>query len=152
VEEFLARYVEDPRRFLRLVEEALSGSDLESIGEDLARMLDMVSSGTSQHASLVTAFAAVRGATSHAASLSALTALRRQLADRDIHPTPTLLVSVNTRLLGPGTSAETDAFVAALGREWQTAENQLGVDIDARVFALVKSTDARLEQALGVTP
>lgn len=152
VEEFLARYVEDPRRYLRLVEDALDGSDLESIGEDLARMLDMVSSSTSEHAPLATAFRAVRAATSHRESLSALTALRVELAHRNVQPTTTLLVSVNTRLLGPGTSAETDAFVAALGREWQVAELRLDVDIDARVFALVKSSDAGLEDALGVTP
>jgi hypothetical protein len=152
IEEFLARYVEDPRRFVRLVENVLDGSDLESIGEDLARILAMVSSSTSEHASLAAAFRAVRTATSHRESLNAQTTLRTELAMRNIQPTTTLMVSVNTRLLGPGTSAATDAFVAALGLEWQLAEHRLDVDIDSRIFALVKSADSGLEGALGVTP
>jgi hypothetical protein len=35
-------------------------------------------------------------------------------------------------------------------QEWQDAEQRLGIDIDARVFALVKSSDSTLEQALAV--
>ena len=115
-------------------------------------MLNMVSSAAPEHESLVSAFNAVRAATSHRDSLDALTTLRRELASRDIQPNATLMVSVNTRLLGPGTSAATDAFVAELAREWHAAEIALDVDIDARVLALVKSSDVALERALGVTP
>jgi hypothetical protein len=61
-------------------------------------------------------------------------------------------VSVNTRLLGPGTSADTDRFAAAAVSQWEDAEDHLGVDIDARVFALVKSSHVGLERALGVPP
>ncbi len=152
VEEFFARYVEDPRRYCRLLDDVLSGSDLEAIGDELARILDMVSSARPEHSSLVNAFSAVRVATSHREGLRAQTALRSELARRDIQPTTTLMVSVNTRLLGSGTSGNMDCFAAALAREWQAAEVALNVEIDARVFALVKSSDATLERALGVTP
>ena len=152
VEEFFARYVEDPRRYCRLLDDVLSGSDLEAIGDELARILDMVSSARPEHASLVNAFSAVRVATSHREGLRAQTALRSELARRDIQPTTTLMVSVNTRLLGSGTSGNMDCFAAALAREWQAVEVALNVEIDARVFALVKSSDATLERALGVTP
>ena len=152
IEEFFARYVEDPRRYCRLLDDVLSGSDLEATGDELPRILDMVSSARPEHASLVNAFGAVRVAASHGDSLRAQTALRSEFVRRDIQPTTTLMVSVNTRLLGPGTSENTDCFAAALAREWQAAEVELDVEIDARVFALVKSSDAALEGALGVTP
>ena len=87
VDEFLARYVEDPRRYCRLVDDVLSGSDLETIGDELARILDMVSSAGPEHASLVNAFRAVRVATSHEEGLRAQTAIRSELARRDIQPT-----------------------------------------------------------------
>jgi hypothetical protein len=152
VEQFLAKYVEDPRRYFRFLEAALSASDLEVMGDELARLLGMVSSGTPQHDSLIGAFEGVRSADSHHSSSLALATLRTELAHRGILPTPTLLVSVNTRLLQPGTSAESDRFLSNAVRDWIAAECHLGVDIDARVFALVKSSDAALERALGVSP
>jgi hypothetical protein len=152
VEEFLTRYVEDPRRYFRLLDAALIPSDLELVGGELDRLLEMVSSMTPEHRSLAAAFEAVRSSNSHAQSANALTTMRAEFARRGIQPSATLLVSVNTRLLGPGTNAQTDRFMAAAVREWHDAERDLGVDIDARVFALVKSADSGLEQALGVTP
>jgi len=152
VEELLARYVEDPRRYFRFLEAALSASDLETTGDELARVLSQVASSTLDNASLVSAFDAVRTANSHNEGLRALSALRAELARRGIQPTTTLLVSVNARLLGPGTNSDTDHYLAAAVDAWQASERNLGVDIDARVFALVRSSDPALEQALGVTP
>jgi hypothetical protein len=152
VEEFLARYVEDPRRYFRFLDAALSPSDLETVGDDLARVLEMVSSAAPEHAALVAAFDAVRSANSHGESIRALATLRAEFARRGVQPTATLLVSVNTRLLRPGTNPGTDRYAAAMAKDWHAFENLLGIDIDARVFALVKSTDQSLERALGIAP
>ena len=118
----------------------------------MERLLEIVTSGAAEHEPVRAAFAAVRAADSHEASSVALRNLRSELARRGICPTPTLLVSVNTRLLGPGTNAETDELLADIVQAWNVAEQRLGINIDARVFAYVKSTDPALDSALGVTP
>jgi hypothetical protein len=150
VEEFLSRYVEDPRKFFRLLDAALAPSDLELVSEELNRILQYVASDTSEFQPLRAAFAAVRDAASHAESLGALNVLRADLARRGILPTPTLLISLGVRVLRPGTTTETDRFLARAIQEWQATEERLGIDIDARVFALVKSSDPALEQALPI--
>ena len=43
-------------------------------------------------------------------------------------------------------------FVAGLLRDWETAEQRLGIDIDFRIFGIVKSSNPNLELALGVRP
>jgi hypothetical protein len=152
VEELLTKYAEDPRRYFRFLDAALDGSDLESVSDDLGRVLAMVSSGSDEHRGLIVAFETTRVAASHEESVQAVARLRAELSQRGVLPGTTLLVALNTRLLGPGTSAETDGFMAKLLRDWSSAEQRLGVDIDARVFALVKSADDALERALQVVP
>jgi hypothetical protein len=152
VEEFLAKYAEDPRRYFRFLDVALNGSDLETVSDDLGRILSMVSSRSDEHRDLIGAFDAIRMTASHEESVRAVAQLRAALSQRGVLPSTTLLVALNTRLLGPGTSAETDRFVAMLLRDWTSAEHRLGVDIDARVFALVASADETLERALQVVP
>jgi hypothetical protein len=149
VEEFLTRYAQDPRRFYRLFEAALAPSDLESVATDLERTLECVTAGNPENESLRQAFAALRNVLSHEDSRRAVANLRTDLARRGILPTQTLLVALNTRVIRPGTNRDTDAFLATLIRDWNDAEERLGVDIDARAFSLVRSADASLEQLLG---
>jgi len=150
VEDFLRRYVEDPRRYFRLLEASLAPSDLELVSEELTRVLRFVASAEPASQSLGTAFAAVRDAASHADSVRALNTLRTELTRHGVQPTPTLLISLGVRVLRPGTNADIDRFLARAMQEWEDAEERLGIDIDARVFALVKSSDPTLEQALPV--
>lgn len=148
VESFLSRYAEDPRRFLRLVEAALGPSDLESAGEDLGRVLDWVSAPKGTE--LAEIFAAFRGARSHADTAQALTRLRAILARAGIPPARPLIAMLNARVLRPGTTAATDAFLGSLRQGWIRAERDLGIEIDLRVFAMAHSEDDTLEQALGL--
>src|SRR5208282_1841356 len=148
VEEFLSRYVGDPRRFFRLLDAALAPSDLELVSEELGRVLQFVASDLDQSQPLRAGFRGVREAQNHADSVQALNALRTELARQGVQPTPTLLISLGVRVLRPGTNTETDNFLARSIAEWQAAEQRLGIDIDARVFALVKSADPALEEML----
>jgi hypothetical protein len=150
VEEFLSRYVEDPRRYFRLLDAALAASDLELVSEELGRVLQFVTSDADQFQPLRVGFAGVRDAQTHAGSVQALNALRTELGRQGVQPTPTLLISLGVRVLRPGTSADTDRFLARSMEEWQAAEQGLGIEIDARVFALVKSSDPSLEQMVEI--
>jgi hypothetical protein len=150
IEEFLNRYAMDPRYFVRLLDSAVAPSDLEQMGDDLRRVLDYATDRERPDAELVASFFDLREANSYAEISNAVGRLRRRLSALGTNPTSTLLVALNARVLHPGTSAATDAFLAQLVRDWREAEEQLGVDVDARVFALARSTDVALEQALSL--
>jgi hypothetical protein len=152
VEEFFDQYVMDPRRFFRFLEAALAPSDLESVSDALGSVAALVGSDDEGAVELRSAFAAVREAASHNDSTAALVRLRAALSRKSIVPTPALLISLNARLLAPGTSVHTDLFIAGLLRDWEAAEQRLGIDIDFRIFGIVKSSDSNLELALGVRP
>jgi hypothetical protein len=148
VEDFLNQYVRDPRRYFRLLDAALAASDLEVVSEEVSTVLEVVTSEGSGAPALVAAFGAVRAADSHAATVAALNRLRAELSLNRIQPTPTLLIALATRVLRPGTNADTDGFLSRSQRDWDAAEHRLGIDVDARVFALVKSWDPELERVL----
>lgn len=148
VEDFLKQYARDPRRYFRLLEASLAASDFEVVSEEVGRVLQILASDEPSTPLIASAFGAVRDAGSHAASVNALNALRAELSRSHIQPTPTLLISLSTRILRPGTNADTDRFLARCLREWNAGEERLGIDVDARVFALVKSADPELEQVL----
>ncbi len=148
VEDFLVRYAEDPRRFFRFVEAGLGPSESEVVGEDLERAL---AHAIRNPPSLITeAFEAVRSASSYHRSTWALAQLRSELAQNGIEPTTELLVAMNARLLGPGTNPQLDSYLAALIRDWRDTEERLGVEVDIRTFAYIKSNDPELEHSLGI--
>jgi len=150
VEDFLGEYVHDPRRFFRLFEASLAASDLEFASVELRQVVRLAAADQPGRDSLAPAFAAVRDASSHTEQLSALSMLRAQLVRNGVQPTPTLLISLSLRVLRPGTGIDTDRFLGRVLQEWDNAEERLGIDIDARVFALVKSSDSSLEEALRI--
>lgn len=152
VEEFHERYAEDPRRFLRLVDAALLPSDLESVGHELQRIVTRLASGPGHDATCSEIVEDLRTADSHAASARAVKHLRAHLAGCGIQPTPTLMVSLNARLVRPGTSQKTDDLTSRLLVEWDAAEMRLGVEIDVRVLALAKSGESTLEHAIDTQP
>ncbi|MCY1045627.1 protein DpdJ [Corallococcus sp. bb12-1] len=152
VEKFHEKFAADPRRFLRLLDSRLTPSDAEWVGTELERILERLAGAGERDQALIRAVADVRTAQGHMALNEALHALRTALAHRGISPTPTLLVSMNTRLLAPGTRPETDAFLSGVFARWRADEERLGIDIDSRLVALLYSHDTDVEEALQVTP
>lgn len=151
VEAFLDEYSSDPRRFFRLLDAALGTSELEAVGYDLARILHVATSDT-EGTSLSAAMSEIRQANSHASSMVALKRLRSALTNSGIQASQTLLISMLTRFLGPGTGTPTDAFLSSLLCNIENAEARLGIDLDARVCAFSRRKDAGLEKALGLAP
>jgi hypothetical protein len=150
IEEFVLEYSKNPRRFLRLIDSKLSPSDLEDSSEELVRIVQMAAQNLNNSNEISAAFFKVRSATNHSQSSEAAKNLRAALSSAGITPTMTLLVALNTRILHPGTSEQTDAYLASALDEWRSAEESLDINIDVRVFALVKSADPTLSSSLGV--
>jgi hypothetical protein len=63
-----------------------------------------------------------------------------------------LLLTLNARVIGPGTNERTDRFLSRIIEDWQNAETRLGIDVDARSLALAYSRHTDLEAALAVVP
>jgi hypothetical protein len=131
---------------------ALGPSDIETIADDLDFIMASVAASESRHADLREAFGALRVADSYATKATALTDLRTRLSESGVNPTPALLLALNTRILAAGTNERTDRFIGQTIAAWDAAERRLGIDVDARVFALAHSGDTALEGALGVVP
>ena len=152
IEELHARVAEDPRRFVRMVRAALEPSDLEAIGDDLERTLQVLASSVPGDQDLREGVRALREAPNHRRRFDALRTLREGLSRRSVATTRSFLVAMQTRVLGPGTSVDTDAWLAGVFRRWTEAEQRLGIDVDLRAFALIQAEDVGLEAALKVRP
>ncbi|AFY67277.1 protein DpdJ [Geitlerinema sp. PCC 7407] len=144
IEEILQRYAADPAGFFRLVESALEPSDFEIIDSELTNLLELTDSDDS----ICEALAQVRGAESYQSLAIASENLRRTLSHRGILVTPTVMTAIHARVLTPGSNVETDRQLLNLIRDWQAQEDRLGIEIDARVFAYIASTQSRFTDAL----
>ena len=144
IEEILQRYAADPAGFFRLVESALEPSDFEIIDSELTNLLEL----TDSDASVQDALAQVRNAASYQSLTEANEHLRRVLSHQGILVTPAVMTAIHARVLTQGSNVETDRQLLELIRFWQVEENRLGVEIDARVFAYIASTQDRFTDAL----
>jgi hypothetical protein len=59
------------------------------------------------------------------------------------------MISFSARLLRPGFTRNADLFLAQLLQLWTSEEQRLGIDIDARVIAFVKSFDQEVDTLVG---
>jgi ATP-dependent helicase Lhr and Lhr-like helicase len=146
IEEILQRYAADPAGFFRLVESALEPSDFEIIDSELTNFLKLTDSDDS----IQDALTQVREADSHQSLAIASDHLRRILSHQGILVTPAVMIAIHARVLTPGSNVETDHQLLDLIRTWQAEEERLGVEIDARVFAYIVSTQDRFTDALPV--
>lgn len=144
IEEILQQYATDPAGFFRLVESALEPSDFEIIDSELTKLLEL----TATDSLVIDALAQVRNAQSYQSLTGASEQLRRMLSHRGILVAPPVMTAIHARVLTPGSSIETDRQLLDLIRYWRLEEERLGVEIDARVFAYVASTQSRFTDAL----
>ncbi|MEU4465266.1 protein DpdJ [Streptomyces sp. NPDC024017] len=146
IEQLSRYYAEDPRRFWRLVETALTPNDYEYVDTTLTRLLRHVT--TAPTGAAAQAMAGLRARTSAADSRQALTDLRSAWSTLDGPPRHSAVAALSTRLLRPGSSPTTDASALALIDAWQALEHRLGVEVDARVIAYAVGS-GRLPTGLG---
>lgn len=151
LQRLLERYVEDPRRFFRLVDSALRPSDFELVDAELTRILEWASTD----AAVADALSAVRKAQDQSSLQGAFSALMTVLANKGAFISHPVIAALSARILRPASGASTDRLVKDLLSRWRNEEARLGVEIDARVFAYASSGDRGLDAALadsGLTP
>jgi hypothetical protein len=149
IENFLARYGEDPRRFFDLVDAALKPSDFEIADEQLTVFLEWLMSD--EDATVREAVGVVRTSMNdrYDAFASALQSLIRLLSGRGLFVCHAVVTAIATRILKPGSNPQTDRMLHRLIHEWHAGEERLGIEIESRVFASQHARNSSLDTSLG---
>jgi hypothetical protein len=152
LEAFQERYAADPRRFFSLASVALAAGELETTDHHLTRVLELLVIGHDDQ--IVIAMDRFRSARGISEMAFAFADLRKSLAARGFVLFHGFLSALSNRILKPGSSGSTDAFLGRSLQTWQQEEVRLGVELDLRVVAYALSqTDAidRVVEDSGIT-
>lgn len=141
LEAFAERFASEPRIFFAAVEAALAPTDLEMVDVGLRTILNRARTdpAVSNHLALL------RATTSHAERAGHWDTLSLLLARQGgIDLSHALSVSLNARLLRPGSGPELDDLVRALLDHWDDLEARFGLALGLREFAFICSRDEHL--------
>jgi hypothetical protein len=147
IEEFLAKYNEDPRVFYSLLEAQLQPNEYFQTDFQLRRLLDSVA-GEVQDEDLKQGVNAVRSAKSNSDTGHAMAVLRRMLSDKGYVLYHGFISALTTRVIRPGSTNELDNFLLRLANQWAAEENRLGVELDGRAIAYSWSFSDQVDQIL----
>jgi hypothetical protein len=135
IEEVRLETMSSPRRLMRLVEAALSPSDLELVDAELTRVLRIAVDEDVVAESLEAAREALRARLGIHESREAIAELLRRLSQRGTLIAHPVVTALSARLLRPGGSGDGDAALQTLRSEWAEQETHLGIEIPLRSFA-----------------
>ena len=144
VETAVDRIIEDPRAFWAVVARVLGPCDGERIDESLRRFLRDRDEGR-----LADEVDQVRTSTTLGATTSAWASLREKMFRSGIDADQTIINALATRLLRPGCDSSVERLCRELLDRWDTLEEELGLEVDLRVFAYVAAQDDEIRQSLG---
>ena len=147
MEDFLAQYSQDPRRFYSLLEAQLEPNEYAHTDFQLRQLLATVA-GDSPDTGLQETVRAVRTTQSAAAMDQALGSLRAKLADRGFVLYHAFISAVSTRVVRPGSTPATDTFLYHLVQDWAAQEARLGVELDGSSIAYRWSREDQIDQVL----
>lgn len=144
IEALQREYISDSRRFFLLVEAALAPSDFEVVDAQLTRVVAL----TQNEGDVQNSFEAVRTAESNQTLAQARRDLMETLRGHHVVVTHPVMTSLAARLVRPGSSPDTDELLAELIERWDAEEGNLGIEIDARIFAYLAAVDPTFKTKL----
>ena len=144
VEEFTAKYAEDPRRFYSLLTASLQSNEHELIDFQLYNVLDKLA-GSAIDEDLIASVEALRASESSDDLELAFTQLRRVLTRSDFVFFHSFSTALNNRLFRPGSSVDTDHFLYGVISLWKDEEIRLGVELDPRTIGYLFSRDSQID-------
>ena len=148
VEAAVDRITEDPRAFWAVVTSVLGPCDGERIDEALRRFLRDRDEGR-----LAGEVAQVRVSSTLHATTKAWASLRERMFLSGIDADQTVVSALATRLLRPGSDASVEELCRDLLGRWDALEEELGLEVDLRVFAYIAAQDGEVRRALAaITP
>jgi len=133
VEQFVACYAADPRRFTAMLDRSLESGEWEQVDAQLHRLAASLQDGTLP--AVTQAMERFRSADRADEAGLAFAALRHELALLGFPQYHSFLSALANRMLRPGSSAVGDTFLAWALQEWEAAEQFLGVELDLATVA-----------------
>lgn len=143
IETAVDRIVEDPRAFWAVVTNVLGPCDGERIDEAVRRFLRERADGR-----FAPEVHEVRDSTTLASTTMAWASLRERMFRSGIDADPTVISTLATRILRPGSDASVEQLCRDMLGRWDTIENDLGLEVDLRVFAYMAAQDDDTRRSL----
>lgn len=148
IERFIPEIAEAPRRFLDLMKSALAAGDYEQVDQELSRFLDQLVQPETKSEKLVAAVDRVRSNQGLEERAQNFDSLRALMVKSGFVTSHVVIAALNSRILKPGSNPSTDELTWKLTESWRSAEELLGLEIDARSLAYAKSASNDLDTAL----
>ncbi len=146
VEAILRCYREYPRQFFMHVAHALEATDFEIVDQGLTKTLGHIQT----EKPLQDAFAFFRDGLkkSHEHLHEGLKQIQSELKRLGLPETHSFHAALQMRILRPASSTKTDHLAHELVQDWKRFEEELGIEIDTRVWAYMRSRREDLSEAL----
>ncbi|MEM7011131.1 MAG: protein DpdJ [Verrucomicrobiota bacterium] len=135
---------QDLAPFNEAFEAQLAPSDSERCDEQLRQFLTLACDDATDVHRFIAKF---RDGKSHASRVAAFRELREALPSAGVETTHAVISAISHRILRPGSSTRTDAFVDQLHRFWQKCEDRWGLELDSRAAACLAARSPELRKA-----
>ena len=146
IEQVVDAIATDAVHFYRGIEAALGPSEFEQIDLQLRDFVGRIGQQPVDE-NLLVLTQSVRNATSSRQAQEYLASLRTLLAERGHAVFHGYVSALSSRILRPDTPPALDQLLAEMLSRWETLEERLGVEVDARVVCALFSTDVRIDEA-----
>jgi hypothetical protein len=140
IQAFAEAFIGEPRSLFRAIEAAIAPSDLELVSYGLRQFIDLAITD----AGIEGLTAKLRSSQSHLESKQLREELYRELSDHGIQLSHGFSVSLNARLLRPGSTSALDHLMAKLIRHWEALELRFGIAIGLREFCCIAMRNREL--------
>lgn len=152
IQAFAQAFSSEPRALFRAIEAAIAPSDMELASYGLRQFIDLATTDPDiQHLT-----AQLRSSQGHLESKQLRDRLYRLLSARGVEVSHGFSVSLNARLLRPGSTSVIDHLLVKLTRHWEALEQRFGVTIGLREYCCLALQDLALRdeivQVLGNLP
>jgi hypothetical protein len=138
IQAFAETFTGDPRALFRAIEAAIAPSDLELASYGLQQFVDLATSDDG----IADAITGIRASQSHLERKQLTDRLYATLASRGVKVSHGFSVSLNARLLRPGSSSAIDHLLARLIKKWEGLEKRFGLAIGLREFCCISLRDS----------
>jgi hypothetical protein len=142
VQAFAETFTGDPRALFRAIEAAIAPSDLELASYGMQQFIELATSDEG----IANAITGVRASQSHLERKQRSDALYTALSSRGVKVSHGFSVSLNARLLRPGSSVAIDHLLASLLKQWEGLEKRFGLAIGLREFCCIALKDSNTQE------
>lgn len=140
IQAFAQAFTGEPRALFRAIEAAIAPSDMELASYGLRQFVDLATTDEN----IQTLAAQLRSSQGHLESKQLRDRLYRLLSARGVEVSHGFSVSLNARLLRPGSTSAVDHLLVKLTRHWEALEQRFGVAIGLREFCCLSLQDRDL--------